>query len=50
MEMLWRSGLKPRLWNDGGIAVVPEVPRRPVVLYLLAVPAAVFGEWLVTTL
>jgi hypothetical protein len=129
MEMLWRSGLRPRLvWNDGGIAVVrsftmsvhrwseiarfeeefnrihiffadgteevrefdhlwlwskistryaarkgrnqaalmealangrergevvrppAEVPRRHVVLYLLAVPAAVFGQWLVTTL
>ncbi|GAA3667610.1 PH (Pleckstrin Homology) domain-containing protein [Lentzea atacamensis] len=129
MEMLWRSGLRPRLmWNDGGIAVVrpfttavfrwseiagfeeefnrihivladdseevwefdnawlwskisksyaarkgrnqaaltealangrergetvrpPEkLPRRPAVLYLLVVPAAVFGSWLVTTL
>jgi hypothetical protein len=128
MEMLWRSGLRPRLvWNEGGLAVVrpfsmsvyrwseiarfeeefnrlhivfadgseevrefdhlwlwskiskryaarsgrnqaaltealkvgrergelvrppSEVPRRPVVLYLLMVPAVVFGQWLVTT-
>lgn len=128
MEMIWRSGLRPRLvWNDGGIAVVrpftisvyrwseiarfdeefnrihivfaddgeeewefdqawlwskiskryaarrgrnqaalmkaleegrargelvrppSEVPRRPVALYLIMVPAVVFGQWLVTT-
>lgn len=126
LELLWRSGFRPRLrWNDGGIAVVrwftmsvyrwdaiarfeeqanritlvfadggeeewefdqlwlwskispryaarrgrnramlmealrggrergelvrppSDVPRRPVVLYLIAVPAAALGQWLV---
>lgn len=129
MEMIWRSGLRPRLvWNDGGLAVLRSfttrvyrwseisrfwedgnrihihfadrtedvwefdhlwlwskisqsyaaregrnqaaltealangrkhgeearppavVPRRPVVLHLLVVPAAVFGQWLMSTL